>query len=403
MCGTCAGLFAFLPTISVINHEFAPGNDFIVTLDCEKNKIDSIKTKLEPNKVNVIITAKHGQFSAKQVSFTHGPAKYDLIITVDTADLLQLGRFYEDNTELFTKIPVINIDHHASNEQFGKINHVDIMASATTELLLPLIEAMEKQTETKLMDEDIATLLLAGIITDTGSFQNANTTPKAFAVAAQLVKYGARQQEIIQHIFKTKRLSMLRLWGRILSNIKVDNKNHFVWATISRKDFQDTGARDDETGGIIDELMTNAPGTEIVLILKHRNDGYIGGSIRTLNPSIDASAIAEMFGGGGHTRAAGFKIKSDDFAGTEQMVVEKIRGFHQSKIHAGSASSLQEASAEAVVPPTLSMEELTETTDTSPEKDAIEESFTDVIMRKAASGETDLFKLDENIIYKFED
>ena len=118
--------FAFLPTISVINHEFAPGNDFIVTLDCEKNKIDSIKTKLEPNKVNVIITAKHGQFSAKQVSFTHGPAKYDLIITVDTADLLQLGRFYEDNTELFTKIPVINIDHHASNEQFGKINHVDI-------------------------------------------------------------------------------------------------------------------------------------------------------------------------------------------------------------------------------------------------------------------------------------
>lgn len=253
------------------------------------------------------------------------------------------------------------------------------------------------------MDEDIATLLLAGIITDTGSFQNANTTPKAFAVAAQLVKYGARQQEIIQHIFKTKRLSMLRLWGRILSNIKVDNKNHFVWATISRKDFQDTGARDDETGGIIDELMTNAPGTEIVLILKHRNDGYIGGSLRTLNPSIDASAIAEMFGGGGHTRAAGFKIKSDDFAGTEQMVVEKIRGFHQTKIHSGSTDQLQEASAEAVVPPTLKIEELTETTDTSPEKDAIEESFTDVIMRKAASGETDLFKLDENIIYKFED
>ena len=85
--------FQFLPTTNVINQEFSPGNDFIVTLDCEKNKVDTIKTKIEPNKVNIIITAKKGQFSAKEVSFSHGPSKYDLIITVDTADLSQLGRF----------------------------------------------------------------------------------------------------------------------------------------------------------------------------------------------------------------------------------------------------------------------------------------------------------------------
>ncbi len=451
--------FQFLPTTNVINHEFAPGNDFIVTLDCEKNRIDTIRTKIEPNKVNIIITAKKGQFSAEEVSFSHGPSKYDLIITVDTADLLQLGRFYEDNTELFTQIPVINIDHHASNGQFGKINYVDIMASATTEILVPLIEEMEDKTGVKLMDEDIATLLLAGIITDTGSFQNANTTPRSFAAAAHLVKYGARQQEIIQHVFKTKRLSMLRLWGRILSNIKVDNKNHFVWATISRKDFQETGAREDETGGIIDELMTNAPGTEVVLILKHRSDGYIGGSVRTLNPSIDASMIAEMFGGGGHVRAAGFKIKSDDLAGIEQMVIEKIRAYQQARLPKDHDEQTMETSVQTPIDakamiekmfiPKLDAKPVEKTTDPKPEKTVTEKhtakpnpktevqkstpsarregeakrsegatglggpdatatndaSFTDVIMRKAVSGDAnaDIFKLDDSVTYKFED
>ena len=91
-----------------------------------------------------------------------------------------------------------------------------------------------------LIDEDIATLLLTGIITDTGSFQNANTTPKSFAVAAQLISYGARQQEIIQHIYKTKQLSQLKLWGRILSKIQTDDSHKIVWSVVTQQDFRDT-------------------------------------------------------------------------------------------------------------------------------------------------------------------
>ena len=329
--------FQFLPTTKVISDEFSGTADFIVTLDCKKSKIKSIRTKLEQDKFNIIITANKGQFSASDVSFDHGPSKYDLIITVDTADLEQLGRFYQDNPEIFTSIPVINIDHHASNNSFGKINMVDVMASATTELLIPLIQDFEKEFDAKIWDEDIATLLLAGIITDTGSFQNANTTPRSFASAAQLIRYGARQQEIIKHVFKTKNLSTLRLWGRILSNIKVDKDHRFVWSVISRRDFADTGARDDETGGIIDELLTNAPGTEVVLLLKERTDGLISGSVRTTSAAIDASQIAEMFGGGGHVQAAGFKIPATDLPATENMVIEKIREFQRKRFKGGSS------------------------------------------------------------------
>ncbi len=429
--------FQFLPTINVISHEFSPTPDFIVTLDCEKAKLKTIQTKLEQNKVNIIITAKKGEFSSQDVSFDHGPSKYDLIISVDTGDLQQLGRFYEDNPQLFTTIPLINIDHHASNEHFGKVNYVDVMASATTEILIPLMHDLEQEYDKKLMDEDIATLLLAGIITDTGSFQNANTTPRSFASAAQLIKHGARQQEIIHHVFKTKQLSTLRLWGRILSKIKVDIENKIVWSTITRKDFSDTGSREDETGGIIDELMSNAPGMEVILLLKDKGNNVVSGSLRTVTEVIDASQIAEMFGGGGHVQAAGFKIQSSDFATTESMVLEKIRTFQKNRLGqhlvAGADITLQSAlmtsiasdkpqiTKETKLPENPSVQRETEKkekphvdreTKVSVKEEKIEREiasdnnsethFTDMIIKKAST-QTEPIELEPEMVYKFEE
>jgi phosphoesterase RecJ-like protein len=440
--------FKFLPTTKVISDEFSAANDFIVTLDCKKAKIKTIRTKLEQDKVNLIITAKSGQFSASDVSFQHGPHKYDLIITVDTGDLEQLGRFYEDNPEIFTSIPLINIDHHASNSNFGKINYIDIMSSSTTELLLPLIQNFEKETDQQLMDEDIATLLLAGIITDTGSFQNANTTPRSFAAAAHLIKCGARQQEIIQHIFKTKNLSTLRLWGRILTKMKIDKEYKFVWSVISRKDFADTGSMDDETGGIIDELMSNAPGTEIILLLKQKEDNLISGSLRTTSTAVDASSIAEMFGGGGHVQAAGFRIESDDIDLTEQIVTEKIREFQRARLGIQDKESKSEEITPEAAPEPKEITKSTKTekkektieksTKVKPEKETKvstpkpkkeevkkdtvkkdkkpksvdkstpvsteteEETFADIIVKKT-SGEGEETDLNDNVLYRFED
>lgn len=420
--------FEFLPTTKIINSEFSGAEDFIVTLDCHKNKIDTIKTKLEHDKVNIIITAKKGKFTSKDVSFDHGPSKYDLIITVDTAALEQLGRFYEDNTEMFTEIPVINIDHHASNDNFGKINLIDVMSSATTELMIPLIEEMERETGKKLIDEDVATLLLAGIITDTGSFQNANTTPKSFASSAKLIKLGARQQEIIQHVFKTKHLSTLRLWGRILSNINVDKEHKFVWSVISKRDFEDTGSRPDETGGIIDELLTNAPDAEIVLLLKQKEDGLISGSLRSTTSSVDASQIAEFFGGGGHVRAAGFKIESSDLRKVEETVVEKIREYQKQRLHIEDREETKKEepvseeipikAEDEVLEETPVEVEITSTKKTktrknkevekatpvaSEEKEETDESFSDIIVKQKGKDAPEEIELEEGFTYKFED
>lgn len=319
--------YNFLPEISVVSRESKIVRDFIVTVDFREMKAGSVRHEIQGNKINIFITPERGVISKENVSFSEGPVPYDCIITVDAADPSQFGKLYDDFPEMFQMVPVINIDHHVSNNGFGRINHVDVMAASTTMMLVPLIQELGVA-----IDADIATLLLAGLITDTGSFQNANTTPDSFAVAAQLIGFGARQQEIIRNVYKTKKLSTLRLWGRTLSKIQVDEKHHLVWSVITAKDFAEIGSAPDETEGVIDELMSNAPGAEIILLLKEKSPTEVSGSIRTLSPTIDASALAAFFGGGGHMQAAGFKIQGKSIVQAEEAVVSALRDFQKKRL-----------------------------------------------------------------------
>lgn len=331
---TVPDLLQFLPNIKVVGDKLVSSTDFVITLDCQNAKVDSIKSFLDGDRINIIITPKSGRLTERDVFFNKGTLNFDLIITVDTAELTQLKGIYENNPEIFYQIPVINIDHHISNTHFGKINYVDIMASSTTELLFPLLQELGRSEGQELIDEDIATLLLTGIITDTGSFQNANTTPKSFEVSADLIALGARQQEIIQQIYKTKQLSQLKLWGRVLSKIQTDEAYKIVWSAVSQQDFKDTESSEDQTGDIIDELMTNAPGAEIIFLMKEKKDGTATVSMRTTSSAIDASKIAENFGGGGHTQAAGFRFDKMSLRDAENKLIEYLREFQGKRFDA---------------------------------------------------------------------
>jgi bifunctional oligoribonuclease and PAP phosphatase NrnA len=325
-------LLQFLPHTNMVGNNLSSSTDFIISINCKDVKVENIKSTQDGDDINIVVTPKEGHLTEDNITFNKGKVDYDLIITVDTAELSQLGSVYENNIELFHQVPVINIDHHISNTHFGKINYTDIMASSATELLLNLFENISKEEGIDLIDEDVATLLLTGIITDTGSFQNANTTPKSFASSAKLIAYGARQQEIIQHIYKTKQLSQLKLWGRVLSKIQTDEKYKIVWSVVSQQDFKDTQSTTDETGDIIDELMTNAPGAEIVFLIKEKEDETSSVSLRTTNPAINASKIAEQFGGGGHARAAGFRITDKKLRDAEYQIIKYMRGLQTKRL-----------------------------------------------------------------------
>lgn len=321
----------FLPMIEKIDGQFKSEGDFMITVNAH---IQAVQHEITPGKVNIILKPEAGtSVSPQNISFQNGLEDYDLIVTVDTGGVEQLGEFYEKHNDLFHKLTVINLDHHASNTGFGTLNYVDVSASATTQMLVPIIQRLEELTGKSLMDADMATLLLAGIITDTGSFQHSNTTPKAFVVAAELLDFGARQQEIIKHVYKTKSLSTLRLWGQVLSRIQFEKEYHFVWSTITQQDLKETGAEMEESGAIIDELLNNAPGAEVVILLKEKQPGLLSGSVRTITDDVDASKIAGQFGGGGHRRAAGFRIKGVDFEHGVKQVTQAVRELQAERYH----------------------------------------------------------------------
>jgi phosphoesterase RecJ-like protein len=315
-------VFNYLPSFNEVGQDFSGARDFVISVDISKVKADKIMYKVLDDKLNIIITPKNGQFKDSMVSYPAGSFNYDLIIVLDSPDLERMGVIYDKNPDVFFETPVINIDHHAGNDHFGQVNLVDLTATSTSEILVSILEALSPEKSP--FNEDIATCLLTGIITDTGSFQNANTTPKSLTVSAQMVAAGARRDEIIKRVYKTRSLSTLRLWGRALVNIHDEKADGFVWSSLSKKDFLQVSANENESGGVIDELLKTVSGAQFVLLLSEKAGG-VSGSLRAVEKGMDVSKIAKIFGGGGHAMAAGFEISNTTLEESSPMIIQRIK------------------------------------------------------------------------------
>lgn len=356
--GEMSHVYRFLPEIKDLKNGLEGSRDFVIILDTAKIADSELKLGYkhdkENNKLSIVVTPSKGTITQEDVTLGSNRPKFDLIIVLDSPDLERLGNLYDQFTELFYETPIINIDHHPSNDYFGKVSWVDLTATSTAEMLVSLLESLAGANITpntpKLLTEDVATALLTGIITDTGSFQNANTTPKSFTVAAQLVASGARQQEIIKHIFKTKSLSTLRLWGKVLSNIIEEKNPDFVWSCVSIREINDVSAKSNELTGVIDELLKSAPNVDFALLLSERpkideTGLLLHGTLRAIMPSVDVSAIATQMGGGGHIKAAAFEIDREGSLDDQvKQVIEKIK--KAAKGHTGPTKPLEMPSTE---------------------------------------------------------
>ncbi|MDD3191097.1 MAG: DHH family phosphoesterase [Candidatus Pacebacteria bacterium] len=220
--------YSFMPSMEFIAHKLQGARDYVFSLDIEKDKLQQLRYEVEDRKLKIFITAKNGEISEDKISLDSSRFNYDLIIVLGANDLEDLGNLYDENPELFYDIPVINIDHKPSNEYFGKINLVDVAASSTSEIVFNVISAAGEN----LIDEEVATNLLTGIIFETESFQNKNTTPKAFLNAASLIAKGANKQDIIRYLYKTKSINMLKLMGKAMANLKYNSRYKLAWSVI---------------------------------------------------------------------------------------------------------------------------------------------------------------------------
>ena len=229
-----------------------------------------------------------------------GLAEGDVIIVLDTAEPKLTG-FHETHPQIFDgTYPSICIDHHPTNSKYATVSLIDPESASSCEIVLAFAEHSGWA-----VDSEIATCLLTGVYTDTGGLLHSNTTASVYRTVGKLLRAGARRQEMVQEVFRTAKLSTLKLWGRVLEKITISGEGGAISA-VTQGDFRATGADYSELTGAVDYLNA-VPGMRFSLILSER-DGKVKGSLRTLRDDVDVSAMASKFQGGGHRRAAGFAL-----------------------------------------------------------------------------------------------
>jgi len=239
----------------------------------------------------------------RMVSDTGVFADADTVCVFDAGDL----RFANIDT-VIASLPnrpvVVNIDHHATNELFGDVNCVVVGAASTTEVVYRILKALRAP-----IGPEMATMLLTGLVVDTGQFFNPATSSSALQLAAELQRAGGDLKAVARAYNKNKTIDALVLWGKVLERIKYDPVRSHVSTVIRLDDFGSMPANDDSVDGLANFLNSNLE-ARTVLILKEMPDGIVKGSLRTSHDDTDVAAIALRFGGGGHRKAAGFTTRS---------------------------------------------------------------------------------------------
>jgi phosphoesterase RecJ-like protein len=220
---------------------------------------------------------------------------YDTFITVDCADFRRVGKVFESFGP-----PDINIDHHKTNEKFGKLNLIEPDEVATAAILANHLSAWGLQ-----ITKPVAAALLTGIITDTLGFRTSNTNPSALRLCAMLMETGVNMPDLYMRSLVYKSFPAARYWGAGLSSLA--QENGLVWGTLTLEDRKRAGYVGNDDADLIN-LISAIDGNKVGMIFVEQSDKHVKISWRALEEGIDVSPIAKQFGGGGHAAAAGADI-----------------------------------------------------------------------------------------------
>lgn len=227
--------------------------------------------------------------------------EYDLIIVSD-AGAAYMTKYHEKYPDIFKgDVPVINIDHHASNDYFGTCNVVDATSASATIIIYKFFNFVGIK-----ITPAIATCLLTGIYNDTGSLMHSNTTLEVFEITGKLVEAGGKVQTVAKNLFRTTPVTTLKLWGKVLENARLTPEG-VASSILTHKDFETCGADTEAVSGVID-MLNSIPNAKYACLLNEDENGNVKGSFRTQRDDVDVAALAAEFGGGGHKKAAGFTI-----------------------------------------------------------------------------------------------
>ncbi len=220
---------------------------------------------------------------------------HDLAVMLDLDSIERLG----DPAEHLSKAKrLVVIDHHIPHEAPGDLRIIDQTAAATCAILARLLLEMDAE-----ITPEMATCLLTGIVTDTGSFRFRNTNAEALMLASRLLEAGGNIGLVSEEIFQRKPLAAVRLLGFLLETMTLEVQNRVAWGQMTHDQFQLVGAKDEDTEGFVNEMLSISS-VEIAALFRETKPDWVRVSLRSRGKH-DVAAVAREFGGGGHHNAAG--------------------------------------------------------------------------------------------------
>jgi bifunctional oligoribonuclease and PAP phosphatase NrnA len=232
--------------------------------------------------------------------------EFDLIFCVDCSDLKRVGKALDGY-----RAPDIVVDHHATTEEFGKVNLVEPEAAATASVLIRYMPGWGLAITTP-----VAANLLTGLVTDTLGFRTSNTTPEVLRQAADMLEIGADMSTLYYRSLIRRTFQAARYWGAGLSRLEwIDG---IVWTQLTSADRKAAGYTGNDDADLI-SVISSIDDADVAIIFTEQNKSKTKVSWRGLKPNIDVSRIAGQFGGGGHKAASGAEL-----SGTLEEVRERV-------------------------------------------------------------------------------
>ncbi|MDO8598999.1 MAG: hypothetical protein Q7S02_02735 [bacterium] len=313
--------YRFLPGVERVQPTIEQLHDLTIRIPLGDAQVQDVRHEVRDNTLEIRLTPKSGQLSQDHIEAAMSQFRYDLIIVLDCADLEQLGVLYAAHAAFFQSTPIIAIDHNPAHERYGHINCIDLAASACGEVCATFL----REVAPHVMDGDVATCFLTGIIAETRGFRSSTLSVRTFTVSSSLLDAGARREDILRNLFQTKTVAQLQLWGRALSRIHTDPERHMIWTLLSQHDFIAARASEDDLPDLIDELLVNSPDVALVLVLYEQRDHTICVLARAPGGHHDAAALLKPIGGVGSAGTARACLVPQDLVTAERMVLETVR------------------------------------------------------------------------------
>jgi phosphoesterase RecJ-like protein len=249
--------------------------------------------------------------SSQIVQQASGP--YDLVVSVDCSDQRRMGRIY---TEALALTPLINIDHHITNTQFGTVNWVDPACAATAQMVLDLVDRLGWE-----LTAPAATCLLNGLVTDTRSFRTQNVDAAVLRAALRLMEAGASLSEVAWQSLEQRPLAAVRLWGQAIDGLHLEDG--VLWTEVTRAMRDRWSVGPDGESGLVN-FLSGVREAKMVVVFTERDNCTVDVGMRAA-PGFDVAQVALKLGGGGHPQAAGCTLEGRLDQVRQRVVDELLR------------------------------------------------------------------------------